>query len=394
MDRQINMSHCLYQLSRCAAFGLMIAAMTAPSVMAGELTGSVTNGTTNRPAAGIEVVLLSLSQSGMNEVARTTTQSAGRFRLTAAETQMPHLVRVTYQGVTYHKIVKHGDGSVALAVYNIVNKLKDVTAVMDVQRFEATGDSLEIKELITMRNASSPPRTLVSDPAFEIQLLPEAQVESGLVQIEDGQPLKYKPALGDQKGLYRFTFPLRPGDTRFGLVYRLPYKGNALIEPRVLSPQERFVVMLPKSMRFEPRAEGVFAPMPGVTEDNVLGTASLEPGQAVAFRVSGTGVLAELEGRRQLQVQAAEAKRPGGGLGAPIELPDPLHEQRWFILGGFAVVMALGARVVLRRSPAAVPLRREPASPARRGTGGQQAGFRSHGPRKQQVGVKGSHTTQ
>ena len=391
----VDMSQRLALSSRRAAPGAMIAALLMAGTFssAAELRGKVTNGTTNRPAPGSEVVLISLSQSGMKEVARSATDSAGRYRLTAPDMQTPQLVRVTYQGVTYHKIVKPGDSSVAVAVYDAVERLAGVTAVMDVQRFEATTDMLEVKELVTMRNASIPPRTLMNDRPFEIQLPPDAQVESGLVQIEDGQPLKYKPTPGEQKGRYYFLSPLRPGDTRFAVVYRLPYKGVAAIEPRLLNPRERFVVMLPKSMKFEPAAEGVFVPMPGVTEDNVLGTAPVRPGQTVAFRISGMGVLAELEGRRQQQAQAAEAKRPGGGLGAPIELPDPLHKQRWYILGGFAIVLVLGARHVVRRSPAAVPLRHELARPSGRRTGKQRAEVRPHAPRKQQGGVKGVHKT-
>lgn len=376
---------------RSRIFGLVSATMliACGAASASNLTGSVTNRTTNKPAAGSEVVLLTLSQIGMKEVARSTTDSAGRFGFTVPEKQADHLLRVIYRGITYHKMPEPEASSVAIEVYDTAEKLEGLTAVMDVQRFEARGDTLEVKELITMRNASVPPRTLMNGRPFEIQLPPEAQVESGLVQVENGQPLKYKPTPSEQKGRYYFLFPLRPGNTRFAVVYRLPYRGAAIIEPRILNPQERFVVMLPKSMKFEPGAQGVFQPMPGVTQDNVLGTAPVEPGQTVSFRISGTGTLVELEGRRQ-EAQAAETTRPGGGLGPPIELPDPLHDQRWFILGGLAVGMAVGAVCVLRRRAVLSPAVAREAlhTPHQRGRiDRRRSQVPLNGPRKRRVGL-------
>ena len=45
--------------------------------------------------------------------------------------------------------------------------------------------------------------------------------------------------------------------------------------------------------------------------------------------------------------------RPGGGLGPPIEAPDPLEKYRWPLLIGFGVVLAAGAIFMTTRSQAA-----------------------------------------
>jgi len=320
---------------------------------AATLPGTVTNGTTNKPAVGDEVVLLILSNDGMKESARVKTDGAGHFVFTVADSAGSHLVRVIHQGVTYHRIVPADGGrdKFTVTVYDVAEKVEGITAVMDVQRFEATRETLEIKQLVTMRNDSKPPRTLMNDHPFEIQLPSEAQVKSGLVQIENGQPLKQRPVPGEQKGQYYFLFPIRPGDTRFAVVYRVPYTGEALMRPKIRNPLERFVLMLPKSMKFEPQAAGIFQPMPNATPDHVEGTGPVTLGQTLAFRVSGTGMLEELQGRREKaqEGQTDPAKRPGGGLGAPIEAPDPLQEYRWQILAGLAVLMVVGAVCVVRR---------------------------------------------
>lgn len=46
----------------------------------------------------------------------------------------------------------------------------------------------------------------------------------------------------------------------------------------------------------------------------------------------------------------ANQNRPGGGLGAPIDAPDPLHDYRAVILGAFALVLVMGGFYVVSKS--------------------------------------------
>lgn len=50
--------------------------------------------------------------------------------------------------------------------------------------------------------------------------------------------------------------------------------------------------------------------------------------------------------------QASADNRPGGGLGPPLDAPDPLEKFRWYILGGFGAVLAIGAFYIAKRSSA------------------------------------------
>jgi hypothetical protein len=109
--------------------------------------------------------------------------------------------------------------------------------------------------------------------------------------------------------------------------------------------------MLPRSMKFEPAIAGMFRPMPGSSPDNVQGTASVSSDQNLAFRISGTGTLEELAGRRHATQEnpSNENLRPGGGLGAPIDAPDPLQKHRWIILVGLTLMVVSGARYAIRK---------------------------------------------
>lgn len=323
-------------------YGLTVLALclgiNAPAAAAATLKGTARNGTTGKPAAGDAVILMSLAGAA-TEIGRGKTDTNGRFRFSGADKQAPHLVRVVHQAVAYQAITPAGVNSVEVEVYDVVRKLDGVTATLDVQRLQTAGDTLQVIEEIALRNASDPPRTLVNDRPFEIQLPPEAQVVSGRVQTSGGQPVMRKPTPGDQNGRYYFPFPLLPGDSRFSVAYLLPYRGEAAFEPKILYPLENYIVVLPRSMKFEAKKAGMFQPMPGKTGSNVQEMAAVKPGEPLAFRVSGTGTLANLQGGQE-QAQGRQAARSSGGLGAPAKPPAPLHNLGWFLLGGLSVVLA------------------------------------------------------
>src|ERR1051326_6134151 len=80
--------------------GLAFCLFVSTGAFAAQITGTVTNGTTNKPSSGDEVTLLSLS-SGMEEVGKTKTDSQGHYKLNVPDEGAPHLVRVLRQSVHY-----------------------------------------------------------------------------------------------------------------------------------------------------------------------------------------------------------------------------------------------------------------------------------------------------
>src|SRR6202044_3772865 len=94
------------------------------------LTGVVTNKTTNKPAAGDDVVLIRLQQ-GMQEASRTKTDAKGRFTLDVPDNGL-HLVRVTHDKATYFRPAPPGTQSVEVEVYNAAAKVKGVSSEADV----------------------------------------------------------------------------------------------------------------------------------------------------------------------------------------------------------------------------------------------------------------------
>ncbi len=322
------------------------------------LTGTVKNSTTGKPAAGDDVVLLSLGQ-GMEEAGRTKTDAKGNFAFKLDNAQGPHLVRVIHQEVTYHRMAPPGTTSVAVEVFDVSKKLEGITVVADIMRFQASQGQLQVERTFAVTNNSKPPRTQMNEHNLEFYVPDGATVTEGEAMTAGGQPVKSAPVPEDNaKNRYAFLFPLRPGETRFSVVYTIPYTGSANIDPKSVYPLEHFVAIAPKSMQFSaaPGTNYQVAPFPGQPDASIEVASNSQPGQPMAFKLSGEGTLAspaDEDGQQsQAPPSAQNENRPGGGLGPPIDAPDPLQKYRWYILGGFALVLIVGGVYVASRQQA------------------------------------------
>jgi len=351
----------------CEKWGLAILLCTllVAFAPAQTLTGTVTNGTTKKPAAGDDVVLLSLSQ-GMEESGRSKTDAKGNFSLKLDDAASPHLVRVIHQSVTYHRMAPPGTTSVEVQVYDVSKKVEGISVTADVMRFQAQGSELQGIRLFAVNNASDPPRTQMSDQSFEFYLPDGAQVDQSMAMTAGGQPITSAPVPQKQKNRYAYVFPLRPGETQFQVSYHMAYSGEASFDPKTLYGAQHFVVVLPKTMQFTAGPGASFQSMQDPRQsDSVVQVASnTTAGQPLAFKISGTGTMSEAQedtqsggspvgGAQTSGAVAGRDSRPGGGLGPPIDAPDPLEKYRWYILGGFAVVLAAGAIYIATRSKTA-----------------------------------------
>jgi len=355
-----------WELPHFLGWTVLLLTVFLVSASAQTLTGTVKNGTTNKPAAGDDVVLLSLAQ-GMEESGRTQTDAKGNFSLKLDNANSPHLVRIIHQGVTYHKMAPPGTTSVDLDVYDVSKKVQGVSVTADVMRFQAQGSELQGIRLFAVNNSSDPPRTQMSDQSFEFYLPDGAQVDQSMAMTAGGQPINSAPVPQKQKNRYAFVFPLRPGETQFQVSYHMPYSGEASFDPKTLYGAQHFVVVLPKSMQFSPATGAAFKAMQDPRQaDAVVQVASnTTAGQALAFKISGSGTMSdEAEENKEQQASpvggaqtsgavAGRDSRPGGGLGPPIDAPDPLEKYRWYILGGFGVVLFAGAIYIATRSKTA-----------------------------------------
>ena len=339
----------------------VIATLLSAFASAQTLTGTVKNSTTGKPAAGDEVVLITLGQ-GMEESGRTKADSKGNFSFNLKE-QGPHLIRAIHQGVTYHRMAPPGTTSVEVEVFDVAKKLDGMEVVADMMRVQAEQGQLEVQRMFAVENKSKPPRTQMNERNLEFFLPEGAKIVESSAMTQGGNPLSTAPVpVDDKKTRYAFLFPLRPGTTQFQVAYTLPYTGSANIDPKSVYPLQHFVAIVPKNMEFAAAPGSSYRAVndPQQPDANVQVVSGAGEGQTLAFKVSGEGTL----GARQENGGApseqggggggsAQGDRPGGGLGPPIDAPDPLQRYRWWILGGFAAALIVGGIFVASRQQAA-----------------------------------------
>jgi hypothetical protein len=324
------------------------------------LTGTITNATTNKPAAGDQVILINLT-NGMDVAANTKADSSGKYSFKLTGEPGPHLIRVIHQGVTYHQMAPPGVNTADVNVYDVAAKVAALGVTADVMRFQADSNSLQGVRLFVVSNTSSPAKTQMNDHNFEFYLPPGAKIEQLQARAPNGQPIAAETTPQADKNRYAINFPLRPGETQFQVEFTLPYSGETKIDPKPLYAAEHLVIVLPKSMHFKAATGASFQSMQDPNQGDTLVEVAqqVKPGQPLGFSLQGTGTINESPGEtasgaaQQEQQQGRDNRssdnRPGGGLGAPIDAPDPLKKYQLWILSGFAVLLAIGGWVVTKR---------------------------------------------
>lgn len=333
--------------------------LCAASANAATLTGTVTNRTTNKPSAGDTVAVINTSQS-MDEIAKATSDAKGAFHVEVPDGGQI-LLHITHAGAEYFKSVPPGTSTTDIDVYDSAMKIDGVTGealIVSVQT-DSSGATLNVVESFVLQNASAPARTLYGGDTLAFTLPKGATITGTQASAPGGLPTVVKIRTVDaDSGQYAFTFPVRPGETNMEVAYSLPYSGKQTLAVKLPMPLHDVAVMMPKSMQFSAASSfQQISPDPNVQSYDAH---QPPPGQPVEFTVAGMGQLPQSGGQGGGDQSAASQQqtggpRPGGGLGVPVDPGDnnsPLSKYKWWIVGGLGLVLAAGAGVMLKNSPA------------------------------------------
>ena len=140
---------------------ILLMMLFATAALAQSITGTATNGTTGKPAAGDDVTLIALSQ-GMQEIGSTKSDAQGKFSFPAPPDRAPHMVRVTHGGVNYFPQggpLMPGATTAEVTVYDTAKRVEPLNQTVEVDRYQSDGKQLQVIALFAIQNASNPPRT-------------------------------------------------------------------------------------------------------------------------------------------------------------------------------------------------------------------------------------------
>jgi hypothetical protein len=340
---------------------IALAAMTTLTAAAVTITGTLTNRTINKPSEGDTIGVINLAQ-GMDEIAKATSDAHGKYKLSLPEGGQ-FLLHITHKGAEYFARVPPNSNTVDVDVYDSAQHVDGLSGEAIVVRVETdpSGKTLNMGMNMFVNNASTPPRTQFGADTFDFYLPKGAMIVESLASAPGGMPTQTPVKSLDNNGHYAFTFPVRPGETRFQVAYTLPYSGKQTFNIKQTLPTSDVAIMLPKSIKFSPDSATHFQ---AINDDVSLQTYDAhQPSYSTpaTFTITGTGQLPQAQDATQggdttAQQQGeptspANDTRPGGGLGTPIDTPSPLQKYQWWILGGLAVALVAGAGFLLSGRP-------------------------------------------
>src|SRR5216684_307080 len=343
--------HCI---ARLAALGVLL---LAPLVIAeaGTVRGTVVNGTTGKPAAGIELALIQL-QGGMQEVAHSKSGAQGEFTFDHPGLgAQPMLIRAVYQGVNFNRALPPGSTTAQVDIYELSKDAKTISVPSHVVIFKPNGATMIVGEEYQIENKSQPPVAFYkTDGSFDFALPEKGQLQRVDAAGPSGMPVTQLP-IDKKKNRYSIAFAFRPGDSSVRYSYELPYAGNAAtVKIPTIYPGGQLLVVAPPSVQIS--GEGL-APAGQEQNMNLYARQDVPAGTLVAVSVSGTapppdanaGADQGLQGGQQ----GRDAQQGGAESAAGVSIqavPGRLDGLKWYLIAGFAVLFAMGA-ILLGRKP-------------------------------------------
>lgn len=320
---------------------------------AGTLKGLVKNGTTGKPAAGIEVILIQL-QGGMQPVANIKTDSQGHFTFdNPGIGTAPMLVRAVYSGINFHQPVPPNKTDVEVDVFESSKDPNTIAIPSRVVFFQPSGVTLIVGEEYSIENNSTPPQAFFRvDGNFEFVLPPQAKLQQVAASGPAGMPV-VQTTIDKKDNHYAIAYAFRPGASTVRYSYEVPYPNNSVTVTLPISHLTgRLLVVAPPTMQIAGDGLQLGGQDQGM---NIYGRENLSAGTVVTVNVSGTAPPPQEAGSGgETPKEAADARSSDPQTGANIQqVPGRLDVLKWPLVGGFAAIFLLGA-ILLARKPVAV----------------------------------------
>ena len=311
--------------------------------------GTVNNGTTGKPGAGVEVVLIQL-KGGMQPVANTKADSSGNFTFDNPNIGgQPMLIRAVYKGVNFHQALPPGKDSVSVEVFEPTGDAKTISVPSHVVIFQPNGSSLIVGEEYGVKNDAKPPQAFFKvDGNFEAALPDNAELKQIAASGPSGMPVVQAP-IDKGKNKYAISFAFRPGESEVRLSYELPYPNNKIaVKLPTLYGGGRLIVVAPPSVQLS----GDGLQMAGQEQGmNIYERLSLAAGTMVTVSLSGSAPPPATASASQ---DAGAPGRAENVQGRDIQsVPGRLDSLKWPLVGGFCILFVLAA-ILLARKPVAI----------------------------------------
>jgi hypothetical protein len=299
--------------------------------------GVAVNGTTGKPQASVMVSVVQPGASGMQTLASVKSGGDGKFSIETRIPPGPTILQGVYQGVIYNLVLTPGTPTtnLQLNVYDATTSAASAKIAQHLMVIEPMANALQISETFLAQNET---RQTYLDPVNgSIQFyLPEAARDKVQVTIAapGGMPIN-RPAESTKKpGVYKASYPLKPGETRFEFSYSLP--ASDAFSGRNADPSTPISLVTPPAVT--------------LTGDGIESKGQEPQTQAHIYAVSAPTFDLKIEGTGSLRgPDAAESQEDTGRPEVTVESAR-IYTKLFWVLGLTLAILALGGVTLYRKS--------------------------------------------
>lgn len=321
------------RIVRAALAGGCSVFLAIATPLAAQVTGSVVNGTTGRPAAGATLTLSSF-RGGMTPIEETVSGADGRFAFTkqlpSVSRDQPYAgaIRAEFEGIGYTEVLMSEalGQEVEVTVYTASAANLPSPSIRALILEPAAGE-LVVRDSYQFLTDSQPPVTYSSeDGTLRFHALGEPNQEIDVSCMGPaGMRLRNTALPAGEPGLYKVDFPLKPGRNQIDLTYAVPYEDGMQYSVRSAYPGQLTRVASP---------EGVQITGPGLTS---LG---IEPRSKLPlYEYSASEIALTISGEGRLPAPAPSA--PSGQSEISIQ-PAPIASELAWIMVLAGLIFCIG----------------------------------------------------
>lgn len=298
------------------------------------------NATTHTPQAGVALALVQPGQNGMQTLASTKSDAAGKFAFDKTVAG-PQLIQAQYNGVTYNKMVMPGAPSTNLevSVYESTNKPGTADIAQHMILVQPSTENVSVSESFLLQDSS---QYTYNDPAngtLQFFLPPEANGKVRVtINAPGGMPIQRPAEATKQKNIYKVNYPIRPGETRIDIAYTVPATSPMTLSGKVLHKNGKARLVAPQGVT--------------LSGDNIKSIGQEPTTQASIYDIEGSTYKVEIQGTGALETQDQAQSDEDSGQPQIQQVQPRIYDHLYWIAGLAFAVLGLGS-YLLARNPAA-----------------------------------------
>lgn len=325
--------------------GLCLFAAPLPAAV----DGTVINGTTGKPQAGVILTLVKPGMGGLETLDTARSGPGGKFTI-GKSGQPPMLLQSIHDGVIYTTMIAPGapTSGIRVNVFDATTKPEAARITQDMILLQPTGSQLGVNETVLLQNDG---KLTFNDPdkgSFQFYL-PDAA--NGQVQLTitppGGMALQRDAGKTKQPNVYKVDYPIQPGETRIDVAYVLPPSDPQTFSGKILHREGPTRLITPSGVTLSGKGLKPLGQEP-TTQANIYEIAN----GPFKVDITGTGTL---------------SGDSGGGSddnGAPgiVEARPRIYGKLYWVLGLSLAILGIGFALLYRNDPQAA----QPAAKGKR----------------------------